>query len=109
MAPSRPPNVPKWAVNLWTSFSELGGLPLELGGSARYISNRMANSENSVTLPDYTLIEIFAAYQIGKSRLMLRVKNLFDEEFSPWADVFYPNQVVLGSPRTYEISLYARF
>ncbi|MFT5133299.1 MAG: iron complex outermembrane receptor protein, partial [Gammaproteobacteria bacterium] len=48
-------------------------------------------------------------YRIGKSRLMIRVRNLFDQEFSPWADVFYPNQIVLGSPRTFEISLYTSF
>ena len=106
---NRPPNVPKWVVNVWTSISEVGGLPLELGGGARYVGDRLANSSNTVTLLDYTLIDVFAAYRMGSSRIMLRVRNLFEEKYSPWADVFYPNQIVLGSPRTYEISLYTVF
>jgi iron complex outermembrane receptor protein len=106
---NRPPNVPEWAINLWTSVSDVGGLPLELGGGARYISDRFANSSNTETLLSYTLVDAFAAYTIGNSRVLVRVRNLTDEEFSPWADVFYPNQIVLGTPRTYEVSLHMGF
>lgn len=106
---NRPPNVPKWVANAWTSLSEVGGLPLELGVSARYVSNRFADSGNTVTLLGYTLFDAYAAYQIGPARLMLHLRNLFDTEYAPWADVFYPNQIVLGSPRTFEISLYTVF
>jgi len=106
---NRPPNVPKWVFNLWTSISDVGGLPLELGGGLRHISDRMANSSNTVTLLSYSLIDIFAAYNLGQTRIMLRVRNLLDEKYSPWADIYYPNQIVLGSPRTFEISLYTHF
>lgn len=104
-----PPNVPEWLVNLWTSVSDIGGLPLEVGAGLRYVDDRFANTSNAVQLLDYTTLDAFAAYRIGKARLMARVRNLTDEEYSPWADVFYPNQIVLASPRTYEVSLYARF
>jgi iron complex outermembrane receptor protein len=106
---NRPPNVPRWAANLWSSVSEVGGLPLELGGGARYISDRFADSGNTVKLLSYTLVDAFAAYTFDNSRVMIRVRNLTDEEYSPWADVFYPNQIVLGSPRTYEVSVYTTF
>jgi len=106
---NRPPNVPEWTVNLWTSISDIGGLPLELGGGLRYVSDREANSGNSVTLLDYTLVDAFAAWQFGRARVLLRVRNLLDEDYSPWADIYYPNQIVLGSPRTVEISLYTNF
>ena len=106
---NRPPNVPKWVLNLWTSLNNVGRLPLELGGGVRYVSGRFANSANTVTLSSYTLVDVLAAYQAGSSRIMLRVRNLFDTEYSPWADVYYPNQIVLGSPRTYEISVYTTF
>ncbi len=103
---NRPPNVPRWTVNLWTSIHNVAGLPIELGGSARYVSDRQANSSNTVTLLNYTLVDAFVAYQTGHARLLVRVRNLLDREYSPWADIYYPNQIVLGSPRTFEISLY---
>ncbi len=106
---NRPPNVPEWTVNLWTSVSDIGGFPIEVGGGARYVGDRFANTANVNKLLDYTLIDAFAAYVFGQSRLMVRVRNATDEEFAPWADVFYPNQIVLGSPRTYEISLHTKF
>lgn len=104
-----PANVPDVAANLWTSFSEIGGLPLEIGGGLRYIDDRFADSGNVNVLLDYWTADAFAAYAIGKSRLMLRVRNLTDETYSPWADVFYPNQIVLATPRTVEFSLHTRF
>jgi iron complex outermembrane receptor protein len=106
---NRPPNVPRWVLNLWTSLNYIGQLPLELGGGIRYVSDRFANSANTVTLSGYTLVDVLAAYQAGGTRIMLRVRNLFDTEYSPWADVYYPNQIVLGSPRTFEISVYTTF
>ena len=104
-----PANVPDVAANLWTSFSEIGGMPLEVGGGLRYIDDRFADSGNTNVLLNYLTADAFAAYVMGQSRIMLRVRNLTDEVYSPWADVFYPNQIVLASPRTVEISLHTRF
>lgn len=106
---NRPPNVPEWAVNLWTSVSDIGGLPIEIGGGARYISDRFANTANTNELLSYTLIDVFAAYAFESSRVMVRVRNATDEVFAPWADIFYPDQIVLGSPRTFEVSLHTKF
>ena len=46
-----------------------------------------------------------------------RINNLADQEYVPWSDVFYlgqndpsfiyANQLPLGSPRTYEVSIEA--
>lgn len=106
---NRPPNVPKWTFNLWTSFSDLAGWPVEFGGGIRYVSDRQADSANTVTLLSYTLADVFVAYRLGRSRLMARVRNLLDRNYSPWADIYYPNQIVLGSPRTFEVSIYTNF
>ena len=106
---NRPPNVPDWAINLWTSVSDIGGLPLEIGGGLRHISDRFANTSNVNKMLSYTIFDAFGAYVFGSSRLMVRVRNATDEEYAPWADVFYPNQIVLGSPRTYEVSLHTQF
>lgn len=104
-----PPNVPDWTSNLWTSLSDVGGLPLEVGGGIRHVSDRFANTSNTETMLSYTIYDAFAAYVVGPARVMLRVRNLTDADYAPWADVFYPDQIVLGIPRTYEVSVYTKF
>ena len=47
-----------------------------------------------------TLLNLFAAYTHKNYRLALHVRNLTDETYAPWSDVFYPDQVALGAPRT---------
>jgi iron complex outermembrane receptor protein len=41
--------------------------------------------------------------------LTARVNNVFDKAYAQWADVFYPTEVLLGSPRTYEFGFVGRF
>ncbi len=104
-----PPNVGKWTANAWTSVSEVFGLPLELGGGLRYIDNRYADISNTIELKEYVVVNAFAAYSINNYRIMLRVRNLLDEDYVPWVSPWYTNQVALGAPRTVELSLEARF
>lgn len=106
---NRPPNVAENTANMWTSLSNIWGLPLEIGGGLRHVGDRFANSANDVELLAYTTIDAFVAYEVASSRIMLRVKNATDEVYSPWADIFYPNQIVLASPRTVEISVHSEF
>jgi iron complex outermembrane recepter protein len=105
-----PDNVPEWTVNLSTSLSEVGGLPLELGGSAQYVGERFGNSANTITLDSYATLDLYAAWSLTPSaRLTARVNNATDEDYARWLDVFYPNQVMIGAPRTYELGLNLRF
>ena len=114
-AGNTPPNVPEWTANLWTSFSQVGGLPLEIGGAIRFVDERYGDNANTVIMGDYTLVDVFAAWSQDRYRVTARINNLTDEIYSPWSDVFYlqqvdpgflyANQILLGSPRTYEISL----
>jgi iron complex outermembrane recepter protein len=39
----------------------------------------------------------------------LRGRNLFDKTYAIWGDNFYPDQVLIGSPRTFELTMMARF
>lgn len=105
-----PANVPKVTANAWTSFSNVAGTGLELGGGVRYVGERYGDSGNTLKLSAYTLVDVFANYRLN-SNLMLtsRIGNLFDKAYAQWADVFYPTEVLLGSPRRYEVGLVGKF
>ena len=42
-------------------------------------------------------------------RLRLRVRNLTNRTYAVWADPFYPDQVMLGAPRSADVALNMRF
>jgi iron complex outermembrane recepter protein len=99
-----PPNVPEWVTNAWARYQNIAGLPLEVGGNFRYVGDRFNNITNTVTLKSYELVDIQASYQKGSARFTARITNLFDKVYAYWGDTFYPDQVLLGSPRAFEIS-----
>ncbi|TWB39093.1 iron complex outermembrane receptor protein [Nitrospirillum pindoramense] len=106
----QPANIPKWTANLWTSVSEIGGLPLEIGGGLRYIGKRYANAANTVSLDSYTLVDIYASYRLSPGVMLTgRINNLFDKAYAQWADIYYPSEVMLGAPRSAEVGIVAKF
>ena len=107
---NQPADIPKWTANLWTSVRDIGGLPLEIGGGVRYIGDRFANTDNTVRLLNYTLLDAYTSYQIMPNVLVsARVRNLTDKAYAQWADIYYPPEVMLGEPRSYDLSLIAKF
>ena len=114
-AGNRPPNVADMTGNLWRSFSEVAGLPLEIGGSVQYVDNRFGDNANQVNLSSCTLVDFFAAWSAVDYSITVRVNNLTDEIYVPWSDVFYlqqndpgflyANQILLASPRSFGIGL----
>ena len=115
-AGNTPPNVPQWTANLWASY-DIPNLPLEVGASVRFVDDRFGDNANNVTLKSYFLADVFAAWTHDNFRISARVNNVADEEYVSWSDVFYlgqtdpgflyANQVLIGSPRTYELSIEA--
>lgn len=107
---NRPPNVPMWTGNLWTSVQRVAGLPLEAGGGVKYVGKRYGNTANDLVLKPYATGIVYATYALTP-RLSLtgRINNVWNKTFVQWADIYYPNQVMLGEPRRAEISLLARF
>ncbi len=106
----QPADIPRWTGNLWTSIRQLGGVPLELGGGVRYIGNRPGNVSNTLTLDSYALVDLYASYELQSGVLLTaRVNNLLDKSYVQWADIYYPNQVMLGEPRYFELSMYVTF
>ncbi|HBP88481.1 MAG TPA: TonB-dependent receptor [Nitrospirales bacterium] len=106
---NRPANVPTWVVNAWTNFRDIAGLPFEIGGRFRFISDRFNTHANNVILKGYEVVDLHMAYQAGPVRILARVRNLLDRVYAHWGDTFYPDQVLLGSPRTYEINVQVDF
>jgi iron complex outermembrane receptor protein len=105
-----PADIPRWTGNLWTSVRRLGGVPLELGGGVRYIGSRPGNVSNTLTLDNYALVDLYASYELQSGVLLTaRVNNLLDRSYVQWADIYYPNQVMLGEPRYFELSMYVKF
>lgn len=107
---NQPSNIPKWTANLWTSVRNVFDTPLEVGGGVRHIGKRYANTANTVRLDSYELINLYASYEFLPGMLMIgRVNNVLDKAYAEWADVFYPMQIMLGPPRTYEIGFIGKF
>jgi len=46
---------------------------------------------------------------IGKTRLSFRVRNITNEKYATWSDPFYPDQILLGAPRSYELTALFKF
>jgi iron complex outermembrane receptor protein len=112
-----PPNVPGVVVNGGASYRFGTPWPLEIGFSVRHVGDRFNTDGNSVKLLSYTTADAFAFLDLPKSafagvdssRLALRVRNLTDETYAAWGDPFYPDQILLGAPRSLELSLSLKF
>lgn len=117
-AGNTPPNVPERTANLWASYN-FSDLPLTLGSAFRYVGDRFGDNANDVTLKSYSLIDAYASWKHNNLTISARVNNAADEEYVSWSDVFYlgqadpsfiyANQLLLGAPRTYEVSIAASF
>lgn len=104
-----PANVAKHVANLEGSYRFAKRFPLELGSSIRYVGERNANNANTIRLNGYTTVDAYAAWLFKFGRLTLRGRNLADKDYIAWVDTFYPDQVLLGSPRSVELVFSAKF
>ena len=115
-----PPNVAPLIVNAGIAY-RFGHWrwPVEIGGSVRYVGNRFLEQDNLTTLNAYTTADAYAFVDIpGRDvaigavenlRVSLRVRNLTNAVYAAWSDTTYPDQILLGAPRTYEIAASARW
>jgi iron complex outermembrane receptor protein len=104
-----PPNAPRVVANAGASYRFRGALPVEIGASVRHVGDRFNTDSNSVKLLAYTVADAYAAIDVRRTRLAFRVRNLTDEKYAVWGDPFYPDQILLGTPRSYEISAALKF
>ena len=118
-AGNTPPNVPTVLTNLWGSYRNIGGAPVEIGGAVRIVGDRQANNANTMVLNGYALADAWFSWVHDRVRLTFTVDNLTDTAYASWSDVFYlghtdpsffyANTLMLGAPRTYSVMLQTRF
>src|SRR5262245_5466935 len=115
-----PPNVPRLVVNAGTSYRLPTWLPVEVGATVRHVSDRFTSDLNDVKMlaytvvDDYTLVDLDrsllpATWNVDKTRIAFRVRNLTDTKYAIWGDPFYPDQILLGAPRSFEVSAAFKF
>ena len=115
-----PPNVAPVIVNAGASYRfNHWRWPVELGGSVRHVGNRFLEPDDLTTLNAYTTADVYAFVdipgrdlarpEIDNMRVTFRVRNVTDKVYAAWSDTTYPDQVLLGAPRTYEIAASARW
>jgi iron complex outermembrane recepter protein len=104
-----PPNVPRVVANAGVSYRFGSDMPLELGATVRHVGDRYNTDANGVKMLAYNVADAYAAADVGKTRFTLRVRNLTNEKYAVWGDPFYPDQILIGAPRSYELSALLKF
>lgn len=107
-----PPNVPRVVANAGAAYRFFTPWPVELGITGRHVGDRYNTDANVVTMKAYTVADVYAFVDIPstvfnaveQARLTFRVRNITDRRYAVWGDPFYPDQILLGAPRTYELS-----
>ncbi len=102
----QPRNVPEQTANLWVYWQATEAIQVNAG--ARYVGERYANDANTVELPNYTIWDVGAKWQVNEAlSFSLHGKNLSDEDDYILAP--YGNQWILGPDRSVELGLNYRF
>ncbi len=115
-----PPDVAPIIVNAGASYRfNHWRWPVEFGGSVRHVGDRYVFQDDLTTMNAYTTADVYAFVdipgrdlgrpEISNLRLTARVRNLTNAVYAQWADTTYPDQVLLGAPRTYEIAASAKW
>ena len=93
-------NVPRHALNLWTTYEiqsgSLKGLGFGLG--AFYYGDRQADLGNTVELPSYVRTDAAIYYKRDNYRAAINIKNLFDTDY--FVSAQNVNRIIPGDPLT---------
>ncbi|KAA6129648.1 TonB-dependent receptor [Cupriavidus cauae] len=89
---------PRHSGNFWVT-KELGH-GFGIGGGLNLIGARMADPQNTVTLPGYVTADMMAWYRRGPVELQLNLYNLFDKGYIVSAHGSNANLNLPGAPRS---------
>lgn len=98
-----PTNVPERTARLWADY-RLPGLPFALGAGLSHTGAMVTNTANTVRINGYTLADAYLSWRTQPALLTLRVRNLADKLYASWSGASAANQVMLGAPRSVELS-----
>ena len=109
----------KPAANAGASYRFETTWPVELGLSARHVGNRFLSEDDATTMLAYTTADVYAFVDVpGRDlpwqgletmRVTFRIRNLTNAVYAAWSDPGYPDQVLLGAPRTFELGASAKW
>lgn len=100
-AGNTPPNVAKIVAGVFVVKS-LGDW--EITSGLRHVGERQANNNNGIQLDAYTTLDASVGYRWQNANIVLRGRNLTDEEYAEWASGS-GLMVKLADPRSAELSL----
>lgn len=103
-----PPNVAKRIANLWLDY-QLADAPLKFGAGIYHTGDRYANTANTIQLRRYTTADLYATWRMQSGELSLRVRNAGDKVYASWSGANANSQVILGAPRSAELSYRLQF
>jgi iron complex outermembrane recepter protein len=114
------PNVAPVILNAGASYRfDNWRWPVEFGGSVRHVGQRYVSQDDLTAMLPYTTADLFAFVDIPgrdlwwqgleKMRLTFRVRNLTNALYAQYADPGLPDSVLLGVPRTFELSASAKW
>ncbi len=93
-------NVPRHALNLWTTYEiQSGSLKgLGFGVGAFYYGDRQADLGNTVELPSYVRTDAAIYYKRDNYRAAINIRNLFDTDY--FVSAQNVNRIIPGDPLT---------
>ncbi|NJR51261.1 MAG: TonB-dependent siderophore receptor [Leptolyngbyaceae cyanobacterium CSU_1_3] len=93
-------NVPKHALNLWTTYEIQSGRlqGLGIGAGVFYVGEREGDLNNSFEIPSYVRTDAAVFYRRGNFRAAINIKNLFDVDY--FASARSRTRIYYGDPLT---------
>ncbi|HDM8174274.1 TPA: TonB-dependent siderophore receptor [Vibrio harveyi] len=106
--------VPEQAASLWANYYYEGTLTgLRTSAGVRYVGKTEMDAQNSDQVPDYTLVDLAASYDLSAASqsldgasVTLSASNIFDEEYYSCYD---KNNCWFGAERSIEAKLEYKF
>jgi iron complex outermembrane receptor protein len=102
-------NIPKHnASALLTKDIDIESRRLTLGGQLKYVSKRLGETGTTFFLPSYTLLKLFANYEITKKlSVAAEVSNVTDKVYYPAS--YATLWIAPGAPRQFQLRTTYRF
>jgi len=115
-----PSDVAPVIINVGASYRfESWRWPVEIGGSIRHVGQRYLFEDDATAMLPYTTADLYAFVDIPgrdlwwqgleKMRVSFRVRNVTNALYAQFSDPGLPDQVILGSPRTFELAASAKW
>jgi iron complex outermembrane receptor protein len=106
---NRPFEIPQTVGNLWTIYRVPTSIPFDIGAAWRYVGDQYIDTANTIRLHLYMTADAWVSVPYKQFLITLRGRNIFDKTYAAFGSTFYPDQAIIGVPRTVELSVTARF